>query len=434
MLKISKHDVSQPQKLLVFVLSVSLTTFLIGGLVGYWVLSMLRPPVEQAASAASKGKRPSPQAQLVRVGEIEQQSMIPVRKLVGDLIPVRNAAISTEVAGKLLELPVDEGSKVIGGKTLLARIDDTWTTLEADKIAAQIAEKKATIAFERTDLKRYQELLARKAVSVSEATQKGSLVEELEASLRQLEVMLKESQERKLRLAIYAPFDGTVIAKNAEVGEYMAIGTQIVKIVSTGKIYAQAMVPEEILPLLNIGAPIEVWVDSLGIELKGTVSSINAQGSVGSRTFPVRVELDDQGGKLLPGMGVSVFVPVMRESTELLVPRDAVLMKPDESTIWVLQATDSSGATADPQSTWVAQPVPVRILSHTRDAYAIACERSVDEKLVAPGVHVVTEGLERLSPGAVVRIDTDKTHLAPLPGSYRSGQQIVERPESAAGR
>jgi hypothetical protein len=79
------------------------------------------------------------------------------------------------------------------------------------------------------------------------------------------------------------------------------------------------MVPEETLPLLHVGDSVDLIVDSQAMELPGNVVSINAQGSVGNRTFAVRVELEDQAGKLLPGMGVSVFVPIMRESTELLV-------------------------------------------------------------------------------------------------------------------
>ncbi|TWU37128.1 Multidrug resistance protein MdtA precursor [Novipirellula artificiosorum] len=418
------------QKTLVTILSISLTTFLLGGVVSYWALRQIGPGAGEPTAAgksdpAAKGTDLQPQ--LVRVSTIQKKSILPVRTLVGDMIAVRKATIATEVAGKVIELPVDEGTQVVGGKTLLARIDDTWTSLEVDKIVTQIAEKKATLAFENVDLERYEDMLRQKAVSVSEAEQKRSLIEELEASLSQLDVLLREAKERMARLEIFAPFDGSVVAKLAEVGEYVSIGSQIVEIVSNGRIDAQIMVPEESLPLLEVGSQLDLMVDSLGLELQGTVFSINAQGSIGSRTFPVRVELDDQNGKLLPGMGVSVFVPMMRESTELLVPRDAVLTKPDESMIWILQPLQSGGPEQDPQTKFEAQPVPVRVLSHTRDAYAIACLRDSDIERVAAGVQVVTEGLERLVPGAIVRVDEDRSPLAPVPGTYRTGQQKVER-------
>ncbi len=245
--------------------------------------------------------------------------------------------------------------------------------------------------------------------------------------MAQLNVLLKEENERISRLSVYAPFDGSVVAKHAEIGEYLSVGSPIAEVVSSGRIDARMMVPEESLPLLSIGDSIDVVVDSLAMELHGEVFSINSRGSVGSRTFPVRVKLDDHGGQLRPGMGVSVFVPVTKATTELIVPRDAVLIEPDESTIWILQPSDASDEDKSQTGQWVAQPVPVRVLSHTRDSYAIASDRKVDVERVQPGVQVVIEGLERLIPGALVRIDPDDSLLVPVPGMYRTGQQIVER-------
>jgi multidrug efflux pump subunit AcrA (membrane-fusion protein) len=138
-------------------------------------------------------------------------------------------------------------------------------------------------------------------------------------------------------------------------------------------------------------------------------------------------------------MGVSAFVPIQHESTELLVPRDAVLRKPDESTIWILQQADSAASDAAETSgeqslqmqpnpaNWTAHPIPVRVLSHTRDSYAIAAVRTVDRTRLTPGVQVVTEGLERLVPGARVKVDPDRSDLAPVPGTYRTGQQKSDR-------
>ncbi|WP_186774738.1 efflux RND transporter periplasmic adaptor subunit [Allorhodopirellula solitaria] len=424
----------QTQKSIVTVLSVCLTAFLLGGLVCYLAMSGFKDSAEaSAASGPAVGKPRGPQAQLVRVGSVQRKPILPTKTLVGDLVAVRSATVATEVAGKVLILPVDEGSRVTGGETLLARMDDTWLKLEEEKITTQIAEKKATLSFEKSDLERFEKLFQGSAMSASEVEQKRSLIEGHEASLANLRVLLDEANKRNERLEIFAPFDGSVVAKHAEMGEYLPIGSPIVDVVSTGRIDARIMVPEESLPLLHIGDSVDLLVAGLNMELQGKVFSINAQGSVGSRTFPVRIELDDQDGQLLPGMGVSVFVPVRKESTELLVPRDAVLTEPDESTIWILQPNSKTGVQPvansrqpDKGPSLVAQPIPVRVLSHTRESYAIACVREQDRERVREGVQVVTEGLERLIPGATVRIDDDRSELSAVPGTYRTGQQVVD--------
>ncbi|QEG22936.1 efflux RND transporter periplasmic adaptor subunit [Mariniblastus fucicola] len=433
----SQREIALKNRFWTSLLSASLTAFLLGGIATYFGTGLLNP--NAAANAGSPDKKPvkksGPQAQLVRVGTIERKSITPERALIGDLVAVRRATIATEVAGKIIEFSVDEGSKVIGGETLLARIDNTWTKLNESKIASQIAEKKATLAFEMKDLLRYNELLRSSAVSSSEVELKRATIESLEASIGQLVVLQNEARERNARLEIYAPFDGSVVAKHAEVGEYVSVGSPVVEIVSSGRIDAQIMVPEDSLPFIAVDDAIDLIVDSLGLRIQGHVFSINAQGAMGSRTFPVRIQLDDQGGKLLPGMGVSAMVPMKKESTEILVPRDAVLMKPDESNVWILESATSAeigdpNSNADNQETktvWQARPVPVHVLSHTRDSYAIACARESDVERLTPGVQVVTEGLERLIPGATVRIDPDRSPLKAVPGAYRTGQQVSGR-------
>jgi membrane fusion protein (multidrug efflux system) len=427
------------EKSLLFVVALAITMFALGGLASYWALRTYGVAggeqrsgngAKDPSGATAKSKGQGPRALLVRVSTIQRQAIVPVRTLVGDLIAVRKATIPTEVAGKVVDLPVDEGTMVVGGQTLLARIDDTWTNLEEAKITSQIQEKQATLSFENSELTRYENMLKDAAIPLSETEKERTVIKELQASIAQLNVLLKEVQERKSRLEIMAPFDGSVVSKYAELGEYVPVGSPIVDIVSSGRIDARIMVPEESLPLLEVGTVLDVVVDSLNLELKGEVFSINAQGSVGSRTFPVRIALDDRNGKLLPGMGVSVFVPVMRGSTELLVPRDAVLTKPDGSTIWIVVSKDHKRvAESGQQRDLVTLPVPIRVLSHTRDSYAIEPVRESDKALVVPDMQVVTEGLERLTMNAAVRIDPDKSPLKPVPGMYRTGQQVVERPE-----
>jgi membrane fusion protein (multidrug efflux system) len=295
------------EKSLLFVVALAITMFALGGLASYWALRTYGVAggeqrsgngAKDPSGATAKSKGQGPRALLVRVSTIQRQAIVPVRTLVGDLIAVRKATIPTEVAGKVVDLPVDEGTMVVGGQTLLARIDDTWTNLEEAKITSQIQEKQATLSFENSELTRYENMLKDAAIPLSETEKERTVIKELQASIAQLNVLLKEVQERKSRLEIMAPFDGSVVSKYAELGEYVPVGSPIVDIVSSGRIDARIMVPEESLPLLEVGTVLDVVVDSLNLELKGEVFSINAQGSVGSRTFPVRIALDDRNGKL----------------------------------------------------------------------------------------------------------------------------------------
>ncbi|WP_158222854.1 efflux RND transporter periplasmic adaptor subunit [Rhodopirellula sp. MGV] len=432
MLRSLKKVADTSEKHAVFLLSTAATMLAAGVLIGYGIWGSVGESEDAGSAKGGPGRSgpPSTPAMLVRVGTVQREQIAPTRTLLGDLIPVRTAAVATEVPGRVAEVFVDEGSTVVGGETVLARVDGTWETLQEKKIAAQIDQANATLRFEQAEMARLKKLLNQQAASTSEVDAKLAIIEQTQASLDELEASLQEVRTRMERLNIIAPFDGEVVSKHTEVGEYIAVGAPIVDIVSTGRIDAKAMVPQQNLSLLKLGDAIAVKLDHTDVEITGNVVAINSKGSLDSRTFPVRIALDDQNGRLKPGMGVSLDVPAMPPSTELLVPRDAVLTKPDESVVWILEidtrALEQNPKRDTPGKPMTTRPVPVKILSHTAEQFAIACVRTADEAALKPGAQVVTEGLERLVPGVPVRIDADGQPLVAVPGSYPNGQQMVD--------
>lgn len=201
-----------------------------------------------------------------------------------------------------------------------------------------------------------------------------------------------------------------MVAKHAELGSHVTVGTPLVEIISSGQLDARLMVPESAVNLLEEGEHIAIRIDPLKEEVEGTVVSVTPYGPTASRTFPVRVRLDDQQGRLKVGMSVTASIPTGPERESLVVSRDAVLVRPDGATVWVAMAGEQP-ATAE------VQPVPVTVSDRMRDQYAIEPETASGQQLLVDGATVVIEGLERLMPGQVVRIVTleAKSPLASAP-------------------
>ena len=98
-------------------------------------------------------------------------------------------------------------------------------------------------------------------------------------------------------------------------------------------------------------------------------------------------------------MSVTAMVGTGPEQQALVVPKDAVLIRPDGSTVWVaLPEADGDQ--------FQVQPVPVTIGARTADQYAVESETPQGRELLVPGAKVVIEGAERLMPGQQVRIVT----------------------------
>ena len=397
------------QRQLVLIGSFALTALLVGGLVGGVVVSrttrrQLSDPEflqEQLKLLSPQDENPDagPPPALVRVAVAERKAIQAQRPIVGRLVEVRKVTVSSEVTGKIIDIPVEEGTAVTEKKTVLAKVDDVWCRLAKERCRAQVASTQADVEYESGELRRCERLRERdkNAITESELESKQAIVKGLQAKLDEMKFALEEESERETRCVILAPFNGTVVAKHAELGEHVSPGSPIVEVVSRGQVDARLMVPESIVNFIHVEDDLTIRVDPLGEEVSGKVVSVTPYGPSASRTFPVRVRLDDQEERLKVGMSVTAMIHTGPQRQALVVSKDAVLVRPDGSTVWVAIASQNGQAIE-------VQPVPVKITVRTPGEYAVEPETSKGRALLVPGTRVVIEGAERLMPGQQVRI------------------------------
>lgn len=430
------------QKQFVLVASLSLSALLAGCLVGglaMWRRSQehLRDPdflrrQLELVDPASDGPADGPPKALIRVGTAEKKRVHPQRSIIGRLVEVRKVTLASEVTGKIVDMPVEEGTPVVAGQTLLARIDDIWSRLALARGQFQVVGTEVRLRHERSELNRYEELRGKNAIAESEFEAKRVLVLELEANLAAGNVSIQEAQERRKRSEIFASFDGVVVAKHAETGGHVTPGTPIVDVVSRGQIDARLMVPESVINRIQVGGTLPVRVDPLDEEVVGTVVSVTPYGPSASRTFPVRIRVDDQGGRLKVGMSVTAVVPTGPEREALVVPKDAVLVRPDGATLWIVVRDENRGSD-------VVYPLPVMLTVRLEEEYAVEPETDQARELLGDGATVVIEGAERLVRGQEVTWEevapataarTNVEGSAPAAGPPRADAASASRQEN----
>lgn len=396
------------QQRLITLIAALLTTLLIGTGAGWFAVQRyyssrlsdteyLEQRLEEISAGGNAGNPDDRPPVLVRVGTAERRMVYPTRKLVGRLVEVRKVTLQSEVAGKILAMPIDEGTPVVADETVIARIDDVWTRIARQRISAEMASVRARLSFEETELEKYEQLVTKKVATQSELEQRQATVDQFTADLEEAAARLTETEERLSRLVLRAPFDGIIVAKQAELGQLVGPGTPIVDVISRGRIDARLMVPESCIERIRLGDALPIHVEPLGEEFPGEIVLLVPYGPTASRTFPVRVSLDDLGGRLKAGMSVSTHVATGDRVERLVVPRDAVLIRPDAATVWVARPVAGDGP-------MTVEPVPVVVTARMRHEYAVAPETIEGEALLAEGSQVVVEGAEQLVPGMAVRI------------------------------
>ncbi|MDR3234958.1 MAG: efflux RND transporter periplasmic adaptor subunit [Planctomycetaceae bacterium] len=364
----------------------------------------------QKMNAGQREKKKIIQPVLVRVSAAKKEAINTVRPFHGHLTEIQLASVSTEVSGLVVALPIEAGQRVEGGKTLIAQIDKTWLELALAQTAAEINILEQQYAYHKSELERSEN--AGRAVSESELDNQRMLREQFHQSLEKAKLAYREANEKLRRTTILAPFDGYIVRRVAHYGELLLPGATIAEIVSLGKIDAIVNVGEEFINRVKIGTDMPIIIDKLGIEVIGKVHAIVPYAVAETRSFPVIVRLDDRDGLLKTGMSATALVSITDPKEEIVVPQDAVLEKPDGSTVW----TAVEEKREDGTSVFLAKPVPVRVAAQTAGSCGVEPETAEGKKLLVAGTKTVIEGAERLTANQQIRIaELDPKLLQNLP-------------------
>jgi membrane fusion protein, copper/silver efflux system len=187
-------------------------------------------------------------------------------------------------------------------------------------------------------------LLARNAGSTNDpdaaalratAAQKLKFFDVPDAQIAELD---KSGVARKT-LPVAAPIDGFVIEKNVVQGQMVDAGMRLYRIADLGIVWVIAQIYEQDLPFVQLGQEAVVKVASLpDREFRGRVTYVYPNVDEKTRTARVRLEFENPGYFLKPGMFVSAQIQAELADSAVLVPDSAVLRSGAKNTVFVALA------------------------------------------------------------------------------------------------
>lgn len=356
---------------------------------------MLCAAVTGLAAVPAPAQTEAPAA--VIVDAVRLESVQQHRRVTGELRAVRRSRVATREAGLVIEMSVREGMRVRAGD-VLARLDGSLLRLELKRAEADAAatagivdERNATLSWRERELELYKQSAERGAANVKEVLDAESAATIARARALQAQRLVGVAEARvellTKRLAdmvVRAPFDGVVLTREVEVGEWVGEGDDLAQLVSIGNVEAWLDIPQRYFKAVT-GRRIEIMitVDALRITAGSERMRVIPQVDRRSRSFIVIVTLDDHDGQLTPGMSLTAWVPTGRRSDRLTVSKDAVLRNDAGAFVYLAHA-----GTAAPATVQVRFPVTDRVVVESSGLHA--------------GDLVVVEGNERLFPGAPI--------------------------------
>jgi len=147
---------------------------------------------------------------------------------------------------------------------------------------------------------------------------------------------LERTGEPRKTLQILAPIDGFVIEKNVVQGQMVDAGMKLYRLADLGIVWVYAQIYEQDLPYIRLGQEAVVKLSSLpDREFRGRVTYVYPSVDEKTRTARVRLEFENPGYFLKPGMFVSVQISSELEPSALLVLDSAVLRSGEKNTVFV---------------------------------------------------------------------------------------------------
>ena len=370
-----------------------------------------------AAGHATASAQGSPAA--VGVDLAKMVSLSETAPIIGQLVAPTRSTLAARVAGVVSDVAVEIGDAVSGGDLLVVidreRLEIARNAARASRAQAQasVATAQASFDLARQAFERLEQLRGSAAFSRGQFDDAArrvdvarSAIAEAEARLAAAEAALSEADYNLTHTQVRAPVSGTIIDRQAQVGQYLTVGAPVITVLDNSKLEIEANVPATLIGGLERG--IEVRVSFDGAERTATLRAVIPDESVATRTRPVRFspQLDDMTIPLAAGQSVTVHIPIGVAREVLTVPKDALVQGPQGWTVYVAEGD-------------AAQPHPVTLGSAIEDRLEITSGLSA-------GDVVVTRGNERLRPGQTISYE-------PLADAPASAEEAGERPEDTSG-
>jgi membrane fusion protein, multidrug efflux system len=288
-------------------------------------------PARDEAASATKPAEAAPEKLTLTKDTLETRFTIP-----GELVAYQQVDLYAKVTGFIKELKVDIGSKVKEGQVLM--------TLDAPELTAQLSAAQSRLksqeALHTASLANYNRLVE---TSKTPGTISPNDLEQAEAkrnadlaNLEAARASFREVNDMKNYLVIRAPFDGTITARNINVGAYVGPsgkGSEFpaLTIQQQARLRLVISIPEGYSGYLKQGDEVTFKVRSMPSEnFKAKLTRLSGALDARLRSQRAEADIENNDGKFLAGTVADVSTTLRSSNNSFVVPKTAVVNSAEE--------------------------------------------------------------------------------------------------------
>ena len=409
---------------------------------------------------ASSAPAVAPKPATVRTAPVTEASVTPEVTLIGTVTAIRLSIVGSPVEGRVTRITINAGDhvgmepgssdespqgatlaqldtesvmiEIAAARAELKRLQHELAELEAGSRPEELAQAKARLEaardaseFAESRFRRTQELDKQNAIASEQldsakseafaarqeliaasafhdlvtAGPRKEKIAQTSAKVEQQQQEISRLETQLNRHTIRAPFEGDVVRKLAEVGQWLNRGEPVAEIIELDPIDIIVHVPETLVTQIKTGDTVPLHFDALPDEansFEGTIHGIVSSADQRSRTFPVRIRLTNptHGDAYLLRDGMQARATISgRPRTTLLVPKDALILGGPSPIVMIAHAANGQ------------EPVAMRVEVEPGVSREGHIEIRGD---LESGQHVIVDGNERVQPGQPLRLVSDR--------------------------
>jgi RND family efflux transporter MFP subunit len=342
---------------------------------------------------------PGVEVQLATVSLTSPAQEYAVLTASGYVVAQRKAAVASKGTGTLVFLGVEEGDRVKKGQ-LIARLDNADVVATLHRARANLRRAEADLNDAKRSLERMRTLLNEGVVAQAEYDAAEARYNRVVAEIHSAKFAVREAEVAVDNMRIVAPFDGTVLKKNADVGEIVAplagaasSRAAVVTIADMTSLEVEADVSEANITRVNTKQDCEITLDAYPQRrYPGYVSKIVPTADRAKATVLVKIQFRSYDHRVLPEMSAKVafLAPgasdALSSKPVLTVPAAAVAGSNGRAVVYKIED---------------GRAVEVPVLTGARFGAQIEIKEGLKE-----GDKVVAKADERIKPGVKLSVST----------------------------
>ncbi len=309
----------------------------------------------------------------------------------GAVRPTDSVTIISQISGILLDVLYKEGQMVKAGD-LLAKIDPRPYLAQLKQFEGQLQRDLAQLANAQVDLKRYQTLYPKGAVSQQVYATQIALVKQLEGTVKSDQGQVEAVKVNLIYTQVISPIDGRIGLRLVDPGNYVQPTTALAIVNSIQPITVEFALPEDNIP--DVTLPLQAGKKLLTkaydrsqhrLLETGILLTLDNQVNPATGTFNLKALFENKQSTLFPNQFINIDLQVNTLKDAIIVPTAAIQQGPQGAFVFLLNAN----------KTVKVKPVTTSV---------IYGEYTVINSGITANQQVVTEGAEQLKDGAKVTI------------------------------